>query len=92
MASEERNALAELAKSLRFVTVSGAVGRHTEEYDIREYKRISDSLVKAYRIIVELAKVEYVVDCDGNRIYLPAEASIAISKCREIAEEGVNHG
>ena len=42
--------------------------------------------------LAELAKVEYVVDCDGNRIYLPAEASMAISKCREIAEEGVNHG
>lgn len=72
----KRNALAELAEELRVMSLD-VVGDEETVLD------------KAYRIIDGLAKVEYVVDLDGNRIYLPANASMAISKCRAIAEEGV---
>lgn len=80
--ANERNALAELANELSWI-----------EDILRDegYGAYCDEANKARRIIAELAKVEYVTDCDGNKIYLPAQASQAISKCRAIAEEGENH-
>ena len=75
MASEERNALAELANALV------AIGIKCD--DENAAVRIS----QAQRIIAELAKVKYVTDCDGNRICLHGSAFVALEHCCAIAEE-----
>lgn len=79
MASKERNALAELAEQLNRVGIELCYDQLDNES--------KDAVRKAQRIIAELAKVGYVVDCDGDRIYLPAQSSNAINVCRMIAEE-----
>ena len=87
MASDERNALAELAERLKF-DVDELSGKHRDHLGI--YQCVTDDVRKAQRIIAELANVkcqppEYIVPYDGL-------AFTAYATCRGIAEEGANNG
>ena len=81
------NALAELAVRLGRVIIP-----HPKT-------RIYNDLLKAYRIIEELAKVSdghWEVICDGPDAYFCTAGDLkvqcAIGRCRAIAEEGSNDG
>ena len=71
------NALAELAVRLGRVIIP-----HPKT-------RIYNDLLKAYRIIAELAKVEY---GDDGHIRYWTDTEIKLKKCRAIAEEGAGDG
>lgn len=74
MASEERNALAELAERM-FAEIDGRrlIEPNREDYD------------KARRIIAELAKVEFGDDGLHENDFV---ADVVLANCRAIAEEG----
>lgn len=55
MANEERNALAELAERLKF-DIDELKGKHRDHLGI--YQCVVDDVIKASRIVSELAKVE----------------------------------
>ena len=81
--ADKRNALAELAGRLGRVIIP-----HPKT-------RIYNDLLKAYRIVAELAKVSdgnWEVICDGSPAYFCTAGDLkvqcAIGRCREIAEEG----
>ena len=71
------NALAELAVRLGRVIIP-----HPKT-------RIYNDLLKAHRIIAELAKVEY---GDDGHIRYWTDTEIKLKKCRAIAEEGAGDG
>ena len=84
--SETENALAELAKGIRVISL----------WVDSKYENI---LGKAQRIVAELAKVSdghWEVICDGPDAYLckagDLKVQCAIGRCRAIAEEGVKDG
>lgn len=76
MASEEKNALAELANELHWIEDI----LRSEGYE--EYGPYAD---KAQRIIAELAKVEVIKGSD--LVCNPGQAVSAVESCRAIAEE-----
>ena len=71
------NALAELAGRLGRVIIP-----HPKT-------KIYNDLLKAYRIVGELAKVEY---GDDGHIRYWTDTEIKLKKCRAIAEEGAGDG
>ena len=72
-----KNALAELAERIAVVTSRGGdTWRWLKDVD------------KAQRIIAELAKVRDTNWSAGYNYPEPNSASVAVSNCREIAEEG----
>ena len=76
MSDTKKNALAELAKRLGRVIIP-----HPKTM-------IYNDLLKAYRIVAELAKVEDMHDGETNSDVL-WRCNDCIAKCRVIAEEGV---
>ena len=77
--SETRSALADLAERLGRVIIP-----HPKT-------RIYNDLLKAYRIVAELAKLEDRRDGETNSDAL-WRCNDCIAKCRVIAEEGVKDG
>ena len=72
-----KNALAELAERMAVVTSRGG-----------DTWRWLKDVIKAQRIIAELAKVRDTNWSGGHNYPEPNSSSVAISKCHEIAEEG----
>ena len=77
MPDTKKNALADLAERLGRVIIP-----HPKT-------RIYNDLLKAYRIVAELAKVEY---GDDGHIRYWTDTEIKLKKCRAIAEEGAGDG
>ena len=82
MSEKPRNALAELAERL------------SPRGETKTLLLVNaQDILKAQRIVAELAKVEYVYNpSTGEPIALPGEASNAVVKSRAIAEEGAGDG
>ena len=78
---ENKNALAELAERMSVVTSRGG-----------DTWRWLKDVIKAQRIVAELAKVRDTNWSAGYNYPEPNSSSVAISKCREIAEAGTEDG
>ena len=78
--TDAKNALAELAERLDIIVFGLVTDGHPcdETIDIR----------KAQRIVAELAKVKDTNWLGGHNYPDPNSASVAVSNCRAIAEEG----
>ena len=81
MASEEHNALAELAKELK---------RIRDILRLERYFNCSEEVDKAHRIIAELANVKFVKSTVSDEVLFPiqGQAFDALVACRAIAEDG----
>lgn len=85
MSDTKKNALAELATNLiDAMTAIAETGLIADRH--------VDAISHAQRIVAELAKVRDTNWSAGYNYPEPNSSSVAISKCRAIAEEGVNNG
>ena len=83
--TKNKNALAELAETLKNGYVSLVVNdRKVATFTTAAFPELD----KAQRIIAELAKVRDTNWSAGYNYPEPNSSSVAVSKCREIAEEG----
>lgn len=89
MPDTNKNALAELAKVMDEPVDMASI--HDRGLVVLNAKQFS-AYQKAQRIVEELAKVRDTNWSAGYNYPEPNSSSVAVSKCREIAEEGVNNG